>query len=147
MADALPDSSHVVRYVKPTLVDGDRVDGSAFRLRSEDTGISVNWLEWFANLSKDGRLQEVRRLARIEMRPSGRLAELSVGETLRHVRAVLTALAFAHCPLSAKDGYDPDPSHSQIEGLPSADDPQSALIGDMIAECVQAMHPPRLRRG
>ena len=64
MADALPDSAHVVRYAGPALVDGDSVDG-----------------------------------------------------------------------------YEADPSHSEIEGLPAAEEPHAALIGDLIAECVRAMHP------
>ena len=45
--------SHVVRYVKPTLVYEDGgVDGSAFRLRPNDTGLSINWLECFRELAK-----------------------------------------------------------------------------------------------
>ena len=84
IANALPDSAHVVRYIKPThIVDGNRIIDFAFRLRPQDNGLSVNWLEWFAGLSKDDQLQEVRRLTRIEMKAGGRLAEFNVGETLR----------------------------------------------------------------
>ena len=75
------------------------------------------------------------------MKAGGCLAEFNVGETLRHVRSVLPALTFAHRPLSADGGYEADPSHSQIEGLPPADEPRAALIGGMIAQCVRAMHP------
>ena len=46
----LPDNAHVVRYVKPTSRHEDgSVDGSAFRLRSGDNGLSVNWLEYFSD--------------------------------------------------------------------------------------------------
>ena len=44
----LPDDAHVVRYVKPTSKHEDgSIDGSAFRLRPSDNGLSVNWLEYF----------------------------------------------------------------------------------------------------
>ena len=46
----LPDDAQVVRYVKPTSRHEDgSVDGAAFRLRSGDNGLSVNWLECFGD--------------------------------------------------------------------------------------------------
>lgn len=48
----LPDNAHVVRfrYVKLTSRHEDgSVDGSAFRLRPSDNGLSVNWLEYFSD--------------------------------------------------------------------------------------------------
>ena len=46
----LLDDAHVVRYVKPTSRHEDgSVDGSAFRLRPSDNGLSVNWLEYFSD--------------------------------------------------------------------------------------------------
>ena len=38
----VPDAHHVVRYVKPSLMDGDFVDGGAFVLRETESGLSVN---------------------------------------------------------------------------------------------------------
>ena len=78
----LPDPDHVVRYVRPRLVlDDGSVDGSAFRLRSGDSGVSVNWLECFDGLSKSEQIEQVRILSRLKMRRNGRLAELNVGMT------------------------------------------------------------------
>ena len=49
--DDLPAGDHVVRYVKPSMIQEDGTpDGSEFRLRSDrpdDSGLSVNWLEVF----------------------------------------------------------------------------------------------------
>ena len=88
--DDLPYEAHVVHYARPTTVREDgRVDGSAFRLRAGDTGLSVNWLEYFAWLTRSQQLNEVRRLSRIEMRQNGRLAELDVGATKLYVRPAL----------------------------------------------------------
>ena len=143
--DDISDDNHVVRYVKPTSIRTDgKVDGSAFCLRAhrpDDTGVSVNWLECFGNLSKADQLDEVRRLSRLDMRKSGRLAELNVGTTKHYIRNELDALRFIHKPLHAKGGYEADPSHSEIVGLPPGNSPQAALIGDMIAECIEAIHP------
>lgn len=144
-ANDLPDEANVVRYIKPTLVFEDgSVDGSEFCLRAhrpDDTGVSVNWLECFGDLSKAEQLDEVRRLSRLDMRKNGRLAELNVGITKHYVRNELKSLRFIHTPLPAEGDYEADPSHSEIVGLPPGNSPQAALIGDMIAECIEAIHP------
>ena len=65
----LPDDAHVVHYVKPTSIHDDgSVDGSEFCLRPSDKGLSVNWLEYFSDLTKAQQLDEVRRLSRLTMR-------------------------------------------------------------------------------
>lgn len=138
----LPDDDHVVRYAKPTTVREDgSVDGSAFRLRPSDKGLSVNWLDYYQRLNKSQQLDKVRRSSRLEMRRNGRLAELNIGVTKRLVDARLKSLRFIHAPLAAEGDYQPDPSHSEIRGLPPGDSPEAALIGDMIAESVQTIHP------
>ena len=138
----LPDEDHVVHYAKPTSVREDgSVDGSVFRLRRNDTGLSVNWLEYFQELNKSQQLDKVRQLSRLTMRPNGRLAELNVGITKRHVQSRLETLRFIHVPLTAEGEYQPDPSHGEITGLPPGDSPEAALIGDMIAECIGTIHP------
>lgn len=138
----LPDSAHVVRYVRPTAVREDgRVDGSAFRLRTGDTGLSVNWLECFARLSRPQQLDEVRRLSRIGMRQNGRLAELDVGVTKLHLQDHLPSIRFVPAPLPEDGSYPADPSHSDILGLPPGDSLEAALVGDLIAERVSAVHP------
>ncbi len=145
IGDNLPNEDHVVRYVKPTSIrTNGKVDGSVFCLRShrpDDTGLSINWLECFEDLSKAGQLAEVRRLARLEMRKRGCLAELNVGETKQHVRKELDTINFYHMPLKADGKFEADPSHSEILGLPPGNSDQAALIGDMIAECIKNTHP------
>ena len=138
----LPDDAHVVHYVKFTsrYEDGS-VDGAAFRLWPNDNGLSVNWLEYFSDLTKAQQLDEVRRLSRLTIKKSGCLAELGVGVTKQHDSGELTALRFVHKPSAAENGYEADPSHSEITGLPQGDSPQAALIGDLIAQCIQAIHP------
>lgn len=138
----LPDFAHVVRYVKPTMVFEDgSVHASAFRLRSNDAGLSVNWLECFGNCTKSQQLNQVRRLSRLTMSRNGRFAELNVGETKQYIRYECRDMRFAHAPLVATEKYEADPSHSEILGLPSGDSVQVALVSQLIAECVKAVHP------
>lgn len=139
--DDLPAGDHVVRYVKPSMILGDGTpDGSDFRLRPDEKGLSVNWLEAFEP-PKTQQLSEVRRLFRLSVRRNGRFAELDVGKTLRTVSEELITLRILHDPLQAADGFDADRSHAQIVGLPPGDSDEAALVGDLIAECVGDMHP------
>lgn len=134
----LPDESHVVRYAAPRHIHDDgSVDGYIFRLRPQESGLSVNWLEYFSQLTKPQQLEQVRQLSRLNLRRNGRFAELSVDLA----RQELLDLAFRHRPLEAIAQYPADPSHSEIIGLPPGDSPQAALIGDMIAALVQNLHP------
>lgn len=140
----LADDSHVVRYAKPTLVREDgTVGGEAFQLRHQESGLSVHWLECIEGLSKSQQLDHVREVSRLHMRRNGRLAELHVGFTKEYVRDELTGIRIVHQPLAAEDTYRADPSHSEILGLPPADSPEAELIGDMIAECITAVHPAK----
>lgn len=138
--DPLPDDDHVVRYVRPGLIDGEAVDGDAFQRREGEPAPSINWLDCFRNQPKEHQLREVRRLFRLQVRPKGRFAELNVGQTRRHLANKLEAIRFIEDPLTADpvSGDDEDPSHALIKGLPDRNQkPEFAeLIGDMIAECV-----------
>ena len=143
----LPDGDNAVRYVRPTYVleDG-AADGKAFQLRPnrpDETGLSVNWLDYYVDIAEDERLDEVRRVFRLTLSSSGRFAELNVGAAKRAVRRELDALRFIHNPLPPDEEHAADPSHSLIIGLPPASGPKSALIGEMIAMSVGRMHPAR----
>lgn len=144
IGDELPGDAHVVRYVKSSWIDDEdgSIDGEAFRLKPNESGLSVNWLEWFGNCNKAQQLNEVRWLSRLEMRKSGCLAELNVGTTNQHViELTATALHFVHKPLAAEGIYEADSSHSEITGLPPGDALSGAMLGEMIADCIEAVHP------
>lgn len=140
--DDLPDDSHVVHYVKPTwILEGGSVDGSAFRLRAGESGLSVHWLECFEGLVKSQQLDEVRRRSRLKRSWRGRFAELHVDRTKHYIGEQLDGVRFVHKPSDAEGDYGADPSHSEITGLPPGDSPMGALIGDMIAECAEDTYP------
>ena len=137
----IPDRDNVVRYAAPSHIDGGEVLGGAFCLRTDEAGLSINWLECFAGMPKAAQLDEVRRLSRLRMRRSGRLAELNVGAAKAHIKDTLDTLRFVKTPLDAEPPYDADPSHGDIFGLPAiAASAQAMLIGAMLAECVHDSH-------
>ena len=138
----LPGTNHIVRYVRPGLVLEDQAGaaGGAFVLRAEETGVSVHWLEAFSP-DRENQLAEVRERSRLDRRRNGRYAELNIGTMLRHVEEELHTVRVLHDPLDATDADAEDPSHAQIMGLPAGDSPEAELVGDLIAECVTALHP------
>ena len=97
--DQLPERDRVVRYLSATMIDDDgSADGAGFCLRAtrpEETGLSVNWLEVLASGGADA-LSEVRRLSRLQLRRSGRFAELGVGDVLCAVSEELDTLRIVH---------------------------------------------------
>jgi len=131
----IPDDDYVVRYAKPSLINEDRITGSVFVLRPREPGLSVNWLDFFEDCSKEQQLYRVRETSQMELSRNGRLAELNVGETKKHLISELKSISFKHIRL-----HD-DPSHSELLGLPSSETAEAELIGDMIAQTVTAAYP------
>lgn len=140
----LPNNANIVRYVGLSRIRGNRVDGTAFCLRPDETGLSIHWLNYYSDLTKERQLDQVRRLIRLDRGARAGFAELNVGETREYIGAELPTLRFVHAPSPANDRYPADPAHSNILGLPRADDEDLALmIGDLIARQVKAIHPAR----
>jgi len=135
--DEVPDAHHVLRYVKPSLIDGESVDGSAFVLRESESGLSVNWLERFEGGNCPDPVAAIRDLARMSLASTGRFARLNVGRTKEYVPAdaaeagVSVDLAVVQEPLSAEHGFDADPSHAEIRGLPDHGEDAAMVVGDL----------------
>ena len=138
----LPEDGHVVRYVRPSLVEDETVDGSAFVLRKGEATLSVNWLEAFGGDDQHHQLRLVRRLFRLQLAKTGRFAKLNIGETKRHVLEsaeeidVPAEIGISAAPLDPTDELEADPSHAAVTGLPPGDSDEALLIGDLIAESV-----------
>ncbi len=139
--DLLSEGHNIVRYVKPSNLDGEEVKASEFSLRSGESGISVNWLEYYAELSKSEQLAEIRKVTRLTLRQNGRYAELNVGTMCSRLAGELDTLKIFRSPLDEEDGYKADPSHSEIAGLPPSGSDQAALVADILTDCVFTLHP------
>ena len=140
--ESLPDPHHVVRYVKPSLVFQELIEGSAFLLRTNETGLSVNWLECWPAADTLAQLDYVRSIVRLKLSKQGRFARLNVGSTKQYVIdsaaeiGIDLAMNIRSEPLEPASGFDADPSHAEITGLPGSNSDDAMLIGDLIVECV-----------
>ena len=134
---------HVARYISPSQVIGDRADGSAFVLKENELGLSVNWLEAFGSVDLCFQLSEVRRLSRLRLAKNGRFAKLNAGITKQYVhneaanKKISVNLEFLKAPLKKTTEWDADLSHAEITGIPNRGTVEAAVIGDLIAYCVQ----------
>ena len=145
----LPTNDHVTHYVRPSkILDDGSIDGSVFREGAlDDDGISVNWLEYFADKNKSERLRVVALSIQQETRPSGRFAEMNVGDIVGCLDARNCQGSVKHDPQEARNGHGPDPSHCLIQGLPTPDSEENKRAADAIADCVRAVHrPPEIKR-
>jgi len=135
---SIPESDHILRYIRPRHVENGVVNGEGFLTRPGEHAPSVNWLEWF-DPPLENQVAGVRSVTRLTYAKSGQLVRLNVGQTTRYVRENdpngLT-LSFVHDPLDAYGTHPPDPSHSLIEGVPVQDTPEAALVKDLIADRV-----------
>ena len=142
IGDEIPDQDHVLRYVKPSLLDGTHVDGGAFVLREAETGLSVNWLEIFEHNGHPDPVNEIRRLSRISLASTGKFAKLNVRHTKQYVSSAANEagisldLTVLGAPLPGTPDFDPDPSHAEIHGLPDYAEDAAMLVGDLLAECI-----------
>jgi hypothetical protein len=134
----LPDTDHVLRYIKPRHVENGVVNGEGFLTKPGEDAPSVNWLEWF-DAPIENQVAGVRSAARLIYAKTGQLARLNVGQTTQYVRendpSGLT-LAFVHDPLDSNKTFGADPSHALIQGVPVQDTPEAALVKDLIADCI-----------
>jgi len=127
----IPDTDHVARYCSPARVDDEGVvQASAFLLRRGEDYLSVNWLEFLDRPTRNGEIEEIRRVygrKSFRVKPRARFAVLNVGkirQTVRDGTEDNRILDACHNPSSN------DPSHSGIYNI-GAD---HELIAELILE-------------
>jgi hypothetical protein len=134
------DNHHFARHVGGSKIDGETVDGSAFRVRSivDADGLSGNWPEYFKGKSLEGALIEIRKAYAAKGRTIGatsKFAILSIGGTRDSVRKKAgRSIDFVDTP-----DLPLDPSHASITGYNPDDD----IIADIIAQTVIRLLPGR----
>ena len=142
IGDEIPDEHHVLRYVKPSLLDGDEVVGGAFVLRPYELGLSVNWIEILEDNVSSDPIATIQSLARISLASTGIFARLNVHHTKQYVAAAAAEagislnLSILEKPLSTTPNFEADPSHAEIHGLPDHFDDAAMVVGDLISECI-----------
>lgn len=133
--DRLPDQDHISRYCRPkTLQEDGQPSRTSFMLRPNEEFLSVNWLEYFNLPNRQAQITQVRRVIRLTLQATAKIAVLNVGGILDRVyRNSDQVLAVLHEP------EQDDPSHSGIHGYRHEDD----WVADLIAEEVRETYPAR----
>lgn len=142
--DHIPGADHVLRYIKPTQIDGDVVNGEGFLTRPGEDAASVNWIEYF-DPPIENQVAGVRNAVRLNVARAGRLVRLNIGHAIEYVRKndpMGLILSFVHDPLEANERFAADPSHALIQGIPMQNTPEAAIIKDLIAHCILSPHFP-----
>jgi hypothetical protein len=132
----LPDPDHISRYCKPkTLSEDGRPSRTSFMLKSSESFLSVNWLEFYGSIGREAQLDQIRQHIQLSLASTGKFAVLNVGKTLKHIHLAsgTTDLSVLHEPTLE------DPSHSGIHGYTYEDD----LVADLLAEVVQEIYPAK----
>lgn len=137
--DPVPDPDHIARYCGGSHIREDgSISGVAFRLRQTEEFLSVNWLEFLNQPTRDAEIRELRKVldSKLQLGAKARIAALNTGELRRYVW------------VNGPDGrelrvlHEPepgDPSYSGIFNLL----PEHDLIADLLAEVIQATYPAK----
>jgi hypothetical protein len=142
--DTLPDTDHVLRYVRKKFVDQEGIAGDAFLARppEKDDGPSVNWMEFFSGDTQN-QIKEIRKVKRMTYEKRGRVAKLHVGRTKKYLQenaALLVDCIYDPTPAiegDAKTAKPADPSHAYMKGVPFLETPQGEAVRDLIVHCIE----------
>lgn len=139
-SDKIPEQDHIARYCKPTTVEDEQIQATAFMLREGEESLSVNWLEFLNCTSRESEIEEIRSIYSRKLKRVGanaKIAVLNVGEVREKVikesqdRRNLEVL---HNP------ENDDPSHSGIYNLKQ----DNELIAELILETVSENYSARI---
>ena len=98
------------------------MNGGAFALRKDETGLSVNWLEILQSAGFEDPINEIRRLSRMTFASTGKFVKLNISQTKQHVSTAANEagisldLSVLEAPLPGTPCFEPDPSHAEIHG-------------------------------
>ncbi len=142
----LPDEDHVMRYVPWSRLRRDENEhvigflGQAFELRSDESELSVNWLEYFDG-DKDRRIRESVRVLRNSRKVGSKSAYGigNVGQIKRICEAGGTQVRIVYAP------EENNLAHSVIRRLPRDD---SSLLEALAADAfTELVHDSALGKG
>jgi hypothetical protein len=140
--DLLPASDHVVRLCGGSHVGDDgKVSASAFKVRTDEAYLSVNWLEVLHHSNQPSALSEIRKVLATKRKvgTTARLALLNVGSL--HALAATNNGAERIEVVHEPEISPPDASHSGIYRVLEDD----AVLHRKIAKLVLELHPATAR--
>ena len=133
----LPDGDHIARLCPPKTTPNGIITGAAFLLKTNEDGLSVNWLEFLKCSCREDEIKEVREIysRKLHVKKASRIAVLNVGITCNTV--------FEQSPDNRRivvyhqPDLPDDPSHSEVLNLRDDDE----LIAELIQRTVQENYP------
>ena len=142
MPEPIPDDDHILRHVKATAFDDNKVLGAAFEWtpKRRGDGASVNWVERAQGDSRYAKIDDIRQRRRLIWKKTHRLAVLHVAGVRSTLVTQLAALGLemhpdvVHDPLLAEGDYPEDPTHALITGIPHGDTPEAEAIRDCLVD-------------
>lgn len=129
--DSVPKSDSVIRHVSITKMTGSKVKREAF----ESPTLSVNWLQCREG-TEEQQIQRVRELVRRKLKPTEKLAELSV----ESICSLSNEIDVIKAPLCASCNWPEAPCHAEITGLPEEHE-ERQILNTLLAANVQYLHP------
>ena len=132
----IPDSDHVSRYCKPSVVQNGLPIVAAFLARPNEEYVSVNWVEYLDARDLPVAIGKVRagfQRRGYSLRPNGRFVVLNVGSCKESATRVNQQVRFEHLP------RDDDRSHAGIVGIGEDDFAVAAEITRLVAP--KDVHP------
>lgn len=137
--DKIPDQDHISRLCLPrTIAEDGQIQATAFVLRKDEEGLSVNWLEFLDCSSREDEINEVRDVynAKMTVGAKAKIAVLNVGQVCKKV--LIESLDRRKLDV-LHDPEEVDPSHSGIYNLRLDDE----LIAELILQTVDEPYPAR----
>ncbi len=130
--ETIPDQNHIARFCRPTQAPEGQIQATAFMLRANEEGLSVNWLEFLNCSNRESEIVKMRTIyaENFTVGARAKIAILNVGEVRKKV---LTESPDGRNLEVLHDPEEPvDPSHSGIYKLKQDDE----LIAELILETV-----------
>lgn len=126
MPRSIPNSDHVVRYLSKNKWcpdDGSGLQDNAFGdVSNSQSGVSVNWLEYFNRDNLGNSLEEINRTCGLCTKESGRFLRLNVGRIKKAVGEISPPVCVIH------DGEDDPENKSHAEIRPYVEEVFTALF-------------------
>lgn len=138
--DPVPDPHHIARYCGGSAIREDgSISGVAFRLRQTEEFLSVNWLEFLSQPTRDAEIRALRKVldSKLQLGAKARIAALNTGELRSYVR--VNSPDRRELRVLHQQEEPGDPSYSGIFNLL----PEHDLIADLLAEVIQATYPAK----
>ena len=133
----VPDDNDIARYVSPSNIDGDELDGDAFLPGKKDGYLSVFRLNMIEGDDISSRIEYLKKDIPLNTSPNGKLGVINVGTMRELVESEENRKpAVTREPIDCKDERLKCDYHCGVRGMKYDDE----IIAELIALCVTERH-------